>query len=129
MCVLQLRLINTIPPRAIFLLVFFPLVLQLVLFFCFRSYDFLILSRANLFCHVIKLYSVVAILGFSEMPVDAYAECSPKSLLEASALRIACLIGDGTLSFYCFDFLFMITSGFPLFFLVKFSYRVDLGSQ
>ncbi|RCN31769.1 leucine Rich repeat-containing domain protein [Ancylostoma caninum] len=28
------------------------------------------------------------------MPVDAYAECSPKSLLEASALRIACLIGD-----------------------------------
>ncbi|EYB87294.1 hypothetical protein Y032_0265g643 [Ancylostoma ceylanicum] len=29
-----------------------------------------------------------------QMPVDAYAECSPKSLLEASALRIACLIGD-----------------------------------
>ncbi|KAK6057034.1 hypothetical protein COOONC_05450 [Cooperia oncophora] len=28
------------------------------------------------------------------MPVDVYAECSPKSLLEASALRIACLIGD-----------------------------------
>ncbi|KAJ1346084.1 hypothetical protein KIN20_000771 [Parelaphostrongylus tenuis] len=26
-------------------------------------------------------------------PVDAYAECSPKSLLETSALRIACLIG------------------------------------
>nr|CDJ90693.1 leucine Rich Repeat family protein [Haemonchus contortus] len=28
------------------------------------------------------------------MPVDVYAECSPKSLLETSALRIACLIGD-----------------------------------
>ncbi|KAK6735834.1 hypothetical protein RB195_018841 [Necator americanus] len=28
------------------------------------------------------------------MPVNAFAECSPKSLLEASALRIACLIGD-----------------------------------
>ncbi|VDL69595.1 unnamed protein product [Nippostrongylus brasiliensis] len=27
------------------------------------------------------------------MPVGAYAECSPKSLLETSALRIACLIG------------------------------------
>uniref|UniRef100_A0A0K0DAB5 Zyg-1-like serine/threonine protein kinase n=1 Tax=Angiostrongylus cantonensis TaxID=6313 RepID=A0A0K0DAB5_ANGCA len=27
------------------------------------------------------------------MPADAYAECSPKSLLEASALRLACLIG------------------------------------
>ncbi|VDK66099.1 unnamed protein product, partial [Cylicostephanus goldi] len=33
-------------------------------------------------------------MSFLEMHVDAYGECSPKSLLEASALRIACLIGD-----------------------------------